>query len=510
LRPRDPGDLRPAVHRRGGRLPRRPRRRADHGGRRRTGSPRARLDRGGAAPGAARMMLLVVLAVPLAGALLLARWRGGLATAVHAVTAALTLAAALAVALAVHMDGVLTALDGFLRADALSAWMIMLIGLVDGLAATEAPRYASGPFYPLFHLFVFTMLLAVSTDDVGLMWVAIEGTTLASVFLVTFERPRPSLEATYKYLLICSVGIAVAFLGTVLVYFAGIQQFGDEAHALRWTTVVRLAPGLAPRVIELAFVFLVVGYGTKAGLAPMHTWLPDAHSEAPAPVSALMSGVLLSVGVYALLRFKPIVDVAVGPDFSRRILLTLGVVSLAIAAAFLWSTRNYKRLLAYSSVEHIGLVCLGLGFGGAWGIAGAILHIANHALAKSVLFLLAGRIRAAYRTAAIAGGRGPLTAGRRAAGGRRRRRAAPGRRPRGVPAARTGHPRARRPRGRARRRAPATRRRRHARNDGRLHALLHARAAGAASGARGAGGHRRRAAVLRLARHALVRREPFR
>ena len=189
------------------------------------------------------MMLLVVLAVPLAGALLLARWRGGLATAVHAVTAALTLAAALAVALAVHMDGVLTALDGFLRADALSAWMIMLIGLVDGLAATEAPRYASGRFYPLFHLFVFTMLLAVTTDDVGLMWVAIEGTTLASVFLVNFEGTRASLEAAYKYLLICSVGIAIAFLGTVLVYFADIQLFRDEVDALRWTTLLRVAPG---------------------------------------------------------------------------------------------------------------------------------------------------------------------------------------------------------------------------------------------------------------------------
>ena len=357
------------------------------------------------------MMLLVVLAVPLAGALLLARWRGGLATAVHAVTAALTLAAALAVALAVHMDGVLTALDGFLRADALSAWMIMLIGLVDGLAATEAPRYASGRFYPLFHLFVFTMLLAVTTDDVGLMWVAVEGTTLASVFLVNFEGTRASLEAAYKYLLICSVGIAIAFLGTVLVYFADIQLFSDEVDALRWTTLLRVAPRLPPRVMELAFVFLVVGYGTKAGLVPMHTWLPDAHSEAPAPVSALMSGVLLAVGVYALLRFKPVVDLAAGPAFARRILLALGLASMAVAALFLWTSQNFKRMLAYSSVEHIGIACLGLGFGGAWGVTGALLHLANHALAKSALFLLAGRIRAAYDSAevlAVRGLMGPL------------------------------------------------------------------------------------------------------
>ncbi len=351
------------------------------------------------------MMLGALLAVPLVGAALAWRAVGRLATALHAATAALTLVGALAVAVRVNRGEPLVAFDGFLRADALSAWMIALIGIVGALAASEAPRYvgpAPGRFYPLFHLFVFTMLLAVSTDDVGLMWVAIEGTTLASVFLVNFERTRASLEASYKYLLICSVGIAIAFLGTVLVYFAGVQQFGDEAHALRWTTLVRLAPGLSPRVVELAFVFLVVGYGTKAGLAPMHTWLPDAHSEAPAPVSALMSGVLLSVGVYALLRFKPAVDVAAGPGFARGIMLALGVLSVAVAAAFLWISPNYKRVLAYSSVEHIGLVCLGLGFGGALGTSGALLHVANHALAKSIGFLLSGRIRAAYGSAEIA------------------------------------------------------------------------------------------------------------
>jgi len=358
------------------------------------------------------MMLVTVLAIPLLGAALASRAIGRRATALHAVTATLTLAGTLAVTITVNRGEPLVAFDGFLRADALSAWMIALIGIVAALAASEAPRYVaqatSARFYSLFHLFVFTMLLAVSTDDVGLMWVAVEGTTLASVFLVNFERTRASLEASYKYLLICSVGIAIAFLGTVLVYFAGIQQFGDAAHALRWTTLVRLAPGLSPRVIELAFVFLVVGYGTKAGLAPMHTWLPDAHSEAPAPVSALMSGVLLSVGVYAILRFKPAVDAAAGAGFARGIMLTLGVLSVAVAAAFLWTSPNYKRMLAYSSVEHIGLVCLGLGFGGTLGTSGALLHIANHALAKSIGFLLTGRIRSAYGSAEIAAVRGVL------------------------------------------------------------------------------------------------------
>jgi hydrogenase-4 component F len=360
------------------------------------------------------MSLLLLLAIPLTGAALLARAGAGTAPAIHGLTTGGTLLAAAGVAVTVMQEGSLTALDGLLRADALSAWMVGLVGLVAALAAIEAPRQvpfgADGRFYPLLHLFTFTMLLAVTTDDVGLMWVAIEGTTLASVFLVNFERSRPSLEASYKYLLICSVGVAIAFVGTVLVYFADVQQFGDEPYALRWTTLRRLAPGLPPQVIELAFVFLLVGYGTKAGLAPMHTWLPDAHSEAPAPVSALMSGVLLSVGLYAVLRFKTVADLAAGPAFAGRLLVVIGLASLGVAAAFLWAPRNYKRMLAYSSIEHVGVVCLGLGFGGPLGVTGAILHIANHALAKSVLFLLTGRIRAAYGTAEIPGISGLLTA----------------------------------------------------------------------------------------------------
>ncbi len=356
------------------------------------------------------MTAVGLLLVPLVGAALLALGPARLAPAVHGATAVLTLALAAVVAGGVARIGPASALDGLLRIDGLSAWMVALIGLIAALAAAEAPRqvpFGTGSrFYPLLHLFVATMLLAVTTDDVGLMWVAIEATTLASVFLVNHESSRASLEAAYKYLLICSVGVAIAFAGTVLVYFADVHLLGLQEHALRWTTLVRVAPGLPVRVLELAFVFVLVGYGTKAGLAPMHTWLPDAHSEAPAPVSALMSGVLLSVGLYAVLRFKVVVDLAAGPTFTRRLLLLLGLGSLAVAAAFLWSPANYKRMLAYSSIEHVGVVGLGLGFGGPWGLGGALLHVANHALAKSTLFLLSGRIRSAYGTTAIAGVRG--------------------------------------------------------------------------------------------------------
>src|SRR5213594_3257336 len=354
-------------------------------------------------------MIVLMLVIPVTAAGVLALARGRVATVVHALATLLMLTSGLTVAARALRGVEAAAFGGVLRVDALSGWMIGVIVLVAGLAAAEAPRYAHGSgqrmFYALFHLMVFTMLLAVSTDDVGVMWVAVEGTTLASVFLVNFERSRASLEAAYKYLLICSVGIAIAFVGTVLIYYAeAVRQEGVVEHAaqgLRWTTLLALAPALSPRVLQPAFVFLVIGYGTKAGLAPMHTWLPDAHSEAPAPVSALMSGVLLSVGAYAILRFKPVVDAAAGPGFTRGILLALGVLSVAVAAAFLWTSPNYKRMLAYSSVEHIGLVCLGLGFGGTLGTSGALLHVANHGLAKSVVFLLAGRIRAAYGSAEI-------------------------------------------------------------------------------------------------------------
>jgi hydrogenase-4 component F len=359
------------------------------------------------------MTLVTLLAIPLAAALLLTGLRERVARATHLAATAATLLTGVLLAHDVVMNGVIGALGGILRADPLSAWMAMLVVLVGAVAGTEAAREAphggQRSFLPLFHLFVFTMLLAVTTDDVGVMWVAIEGTTLASVFLVNAERTRESLEAAYKYLLICSVGIALAFVGTVLIYFADVGHVGHPDGALRWTTLLSVGTKLPARLVEVAFVFVLVGYGTKAGLAPMHTWLPDAHSEAPAPVSALMSGVLLSVGVYAIVRFKTVVDLATSPVFAERLLLALGIISMGVAALFLWAPANFKRMLAYSSIEHIGIACLGLGFGGVWGIAGAMLHLANHALAKSLLFVLAGRIKAAYGSAEIAAVRGLAT-----------------------------------------------------------------------------------------------------
>jgi hydrogenase-4 component F len=374
------------------------------------------------------MILIALILIPLlmAGIIAMTRHRAVMEI-IHALAAAGCLAVGIIIAARVWRDGgreasgasELVALGGLLRVDALSALIVIVIVLLGAVAAFYSIGYIRAEFdaahqararmyFTMFHVFIFTMLLAVTTDNLGVMWVAIEGTTLATVFLVNLHHTTTSLEAAYKYLILSSVGIALAFIGTVLMYYAGAASAGEIA--VNWTSLRAAAPSLNPQVTRLAFAFILVGYGTKAGLAPMHTWLPDAHSEAPAPISALMSGVLLNVGLYAVIRFKAIVDLAVGREFASRWLIGIGLFSLAAAALFLLTQRNYKRMLAYSSVEHIGIICLGLGFGGHWGVLGALLHIVNHALSKSLLFMLSGNILLRYQTTDIRKVRGLLRA----------------------------------------------------------------------------------------------------
>lgn len=365
-------------------------------------------------------MLVALLLTPLIAAALmfLMRPRAWLEL-IHALAALGGLAAGLIVAVRVWQGEVPAAIGGLLRADGLSALMVVVITLLGAIATLYGLGYSRAEyddthlarvrsFFGLFHLFSFTMLLAVTTDNLGIMWVAIEGTTLATAFLVNLHNTPRSLEAAYKYLILSSAGIALAFIGTVLIYYAGASRAGEIA--VNWTSLRAAASSLNPQVVRLAFVFILVGYGTKAGLAPMHTWLPDAHSEAPAPISALMSGVLLNVGLYALMRFKTITDIAVGANFSGPWFVGIGLLSLAVAAVFLVRQRNYKRMLAYSSVEHVGIICMGLGFGGYWGVLGALLHVINHALSKSLMFLLSGNILLKYQTTDIRRVRGLLRA----------------------------------------------------------------------------------------------------
>ncbi len=259
------------------------------------------------------------------------------------------------------------------------------------------------------NLFTVTMLAAVTTNNLGVMWVAIEASTVASALLIPLGRRRAAIEASWRYLLIGSVGIALAFTGTVLA-FVDFSSTGMSAEAaLNWPALLAAAPALHPEVARLAFVFLLVGFGTKAGLAPMHTWLPDAHAEAPAPLSAMMSGVMLAVALYALGRWKAVIDAALGYGFADSLMLIVGVVTLIVGTVSLVTQRDYKHVLAYSSIEHTGLACFGFALGPA-GTFAALFHITGHALAKSTAFLLSGRVVDRYRTHLIAGSPGLMQA----------------------------------------------------------------------------------------------------
>ncbi|MBI3108039.1 MAG: hydrogenase 4 subunit F [Candidatus Rokubacteria bacterium] len=305
----------------------------------------------------------------------------------------------------------------FLRADALSTLLALCVSVVGALAAWLGPGMGGDDGYDgaqarrfrIFgNLFVFTMLFAVTSNNVGFMWIAIEATTITSALLIPLHVTKASVEASWKYILIGSVGIALAFGGTVLSYFDFVNLAGHREGALNWTVLMASASRLHPQVIQLAFVFILVGYGTKAGLAPMHTWLPDAHSEAPAPLSAMMSGVLLAVALYAVIRWEAVANAAVGTRFTDGLFIALGILSLVIGAFSLVIQRNYKRMLAYSSIEHTGLICVGLALG-PLGTFAAMLHLLNHTLAKSMMFFLAGRVLQRYRTTEIGRVSGLLT-----------------------------------------------------------------------------------------------------
>jgi hydrogenase-4 component F len=327
-----------------------------------------------------------------------------------AVLSLLSVGAAVAFWRHVLAGDVLTSGPGeFLRADALSTLLALCVSIVGALAAWLGPGMGANDGYDAaqarrFRIFgnlcTFTMLFAVTSNNVGFMWIAVEATTITSAMLIPLHVTKASVEASWKYILIGSIGIALAFGGTVLGYFDFVNLVGRQEAALNWTVLRASAPQLHPQVIQLAFVFILIGYGTKAGLAPMHTWLPDAHSEAPSPLSAMMSGVLLAVALYAVIRWEAVVNAAVGTGFTDGLYIALGLLSIAIAAFSLVIQRNYKRMLAYSSIEHTGLICVGLALG-PLGTFAAMLHLLNHAVAKSMMFLLAGRVLHRYGTTEI-------------------------------------------------------------------------------------------------------------
>jgi len=253
-------------------------------------------------------------------------------------------------------------------------------------------------YYGLLNLFIFTMLSVLIVENLGLMWVAVEATTLASALLVAFYFNHSALEAAWKYVMVCTVGICLALLGTILLYYAQVSVIGTGAQALSWLELKSIGSQLDPAITKLAFIFILIGYGTKAGLAPMHTWLPDAHSQAPSPVSGLLSGALLSCAIYAIIRNLIVVQIVLNREFLQYLLIAFGVFSIAIALPFILVQHDVKRLLAYSSVEHMGIIVLGIGISTPLAIYGALLHIINHAIAKSTLFYIAGVITQEYKT----------------------------------------------------------------------------------------------------------------
>jgi hydrogenase-4 component F len=358
--------------------------------------------------------LYTLLAVPLVAVALtlLGDWR--LARASTLVAGLVVLAVAIALAIAVAHGRVLQGADGWLRLDSLGAVFLLATGLLYGMAGVFSIGYlrveegragfpaSSRQYYALLNLFGWSMLLVPLAADFGTLWVAVELTTIVSALLVAIDRTDAALEASWKYILISSSGLGIALLAIILMYAAGTHALGG-AYVPRFERYLLHAHGLSPDGVRLAFVLSVVGFGTKVGFVPMHTWLPDAHSEAPAPVSALLSGSLLAGAFYAILRFFQVAVAAGERSFAEHVLIVFGVVSLVVASFFVLRQAHYKRLLAYSSIEHMGIIALGIGFGAPLAVAGALLHVITHASAKGLAFFGAGSLGRGYDTTEVDG-----------------------------------------------------------------------------------------------------------
>jgi hydrogenase-4 component F len=301
----------------------------------------------------------------------------------------------------------------YLRADAVSAIFLLATGFLYAAVAVYAVGYAQRHedlygrrFYAGLNLFAWAMLAAPLMSSLALLWIAVEITTIISALLVAIEDTDGAAEAAWKYVLIASAGLGLALLATVFAYYAGSQVLGEH-YNLDIQPLIQAGARLPHTPVRLAFLLALLGYGTKVGLFPVHTWLPDAHSEAPTPVSALLSGSLLAVSFYAILRFYQVAAATLGPGFPRDALLAFGVASLLLAALYLFGQRDVKRLLAYSSVEHMGILAIGVSFGAPVALAGVMLHVLAHAAAKGNAFMGAGVLVVKFgskRISAIRGG----------------------------------------------------------------------------------------------------------
>jgi len=328
---------------------------------------------------------------------------------------ALTAALTVVIALRVAEQGTLTALGGFLRVDALSATVLALTGFVSLVCAIYAIGYFRCDkdahvitdrqlklYYVLAPLFVFAMLLSLMVDNLGVMWVAIESTTLASVLLVTFYNKKTSFEAGWKYAILGSVGISLALFGTVVTYSSAVGVLGEHAHeGMSWAVLSTIADKFNPTQMKLAFIFVLLGYGTKAGLVPMHTWKPDAYAEAPVPAATLLGAGFINCAIYSIMRFDVLAEKCLGHAFPSTLLIGFGICSIMLAAPFVLVQRSFRRLLAYSSIDHAGIMVAAIGFGGKLGLLGAMLHMVFHAITKPLLFFCAGNVQQQFGTPLI-------------------------------------------------------------------------------------------------------------
>lgn len=350
------------------------------------------------------MELLLVLGIPLVGSALLALGgHRGRAPEINALMSLLTFVAAAALTTRVIADGPMLAWKEQFFIDPFNVFLVTLTAFVGFTTALfsrpymrieeERGKLSAGRlrlYHSMYQMFTFTMLLALLTNNVGILWVALEAATLATVLLVSLYRTPASLEAAWKYFILCGVGIAQALFGTILLYLASERVLGSGGGALLWTHLNEVKGSLEPTVLSIAFVFLLVGYGTKAGLAPLHNWLPDAHAEGPTPISAVLSGLLLNVALYAVVRSKVLVDGALGSHLAGNLMMGFGLLSVVVAAFFLSRQKDVKRLFAYSSIEHMGLATFAFGMGGPVASFAALLHMTVHSLTKSAIFFAVG------------------------------------------------------------------------------------------------------------------------
>ncbi len=358
------------------------------------------------------MLPILVVAVPLLTALGCAMSkRPHHREMVHLLGSVVSMTVTLWLVWTVTAYGPYSALGQFFFIDPLSALILLITGIVSFSGALHSIGYVQREmqhgvlqdaqmrsYYAWFHGFVATMYFVPMVNNLGIVWVAIEATTITSAFLVALYRSAEALEAAWKYLILCSVGIAFALLGLIVLYSSSINVYGSANNRLDFTFLEQASRPLPMHLLLLAFVLVLVGYGTKVGLAPMHFWLPDAHSQAPSPISAMLSGALLSTALYGILRIVIIVDHAGGSSFVSHVSLAFGLLSLVVAFPFLLLQHDIKRMLAFSSVEQMGILVFGIGIGGPDGFLAALLQMFNHAMTKSTLFMTAGNFVQHYGT----------------------------------------------------------------------------------------------------------------